>query len=475
MFDIDGQKELLNNCLSRFQTEWHIYQNMYAYYCGSTINNRIKYTENGAYDDAIFDDYLDNEGIGNFNFTTDKNDNKVSTNYIKRFIKEEVAMSVGVAINYISHAGDKKIVEAIRYNMEHWPVDEDIELAKNMILYSTTYTLFYIDGDAQFCEKVISPRHGFAYCDDFGNIIFFLHIFRKQFENKMLIDIYTEDEIIHCTEMFELISRQPHYFGSVPVSIACISDEGFMDTIYSDIRKLQDAYERNLSDSSSELTQFRNAYLALTDCAIKDEDLIKMKANGILQLPTNGTAAFLTKNINNAFVKDTLETIKNDMYALSTHIDPTEKLPSNTSSLAIGARLLNLRQKCKLNENGLANCIKIRIKFLLNYVNNLKGTNFDYKDVKVKFTPCIPADDMMMATIIGQLPGKISTVTALSQLSFIENPDEEYKKVEAEDKANSLGADLLNGVTPTKDTPIVDPITKVDSTLPIKVKMDKMV
>lgn len=472
MFDIDKNKELLNNCLSRFQTEWHIYQNMYAYYCGSTINNRIKYTENGAYDDAIFDDYLDNEGIGNFNFTGDKNDNRVSTNYIKRFVKEEVSMSVGVPINYISHLGDDKIVDTINYQMEHWKVDEDIELAKNMIIYSTAYTLFYIDGDAQFCEKVISPRHGFAYCDDFGNIIFFLHIYRKQFQNKMLIDIYTEDEIIHCDGLFTEISRQGHNFGSVPVSIACISDEGFMDTIYSDIRKLQDAYEKNLGDISSEITQFRNAYLALTNCEIKDEDLLKMKEQGSLQLPTEGTAAFLTKQINDNFIQNTLKTLEDNMFILSTHINPNEKLPSNTSSLAIGARLLNLKQKCKLNENALANCIKIRIKFLLNYINNLKGTNFDWKDIKCKFTPCIPADDALMSTIIGQLPGKLSTPTALSLLSFIENPNEEYKKVQAEDKANSIGQSLLNGVTPDKAIPIVnaDPATKAP-----KMKMEKMV
>lgn len=133
------------------------------------------------------------------------------------------------------------------------------------------------------------------------------------------------------------------------------------------------------------------------------------------------------------------------MFQITAHINPNEKMQSNTSSLSLRARLISLEQKCKLNEKALQNCIKTRLQMLFIYLNNLKNTNYDYLDVKVKFTPNIPTDITATSQMIATLGDKLSLETALAQLPFVDNVAEEVAKIKAEQKANSVGDELLTG------------------------------
>jgi SPP1 family phage portal protein len=314
------------------------------------------------------------------------------------------------------------------------------------LTYSKAFELYYIDSDAKFCSKIISPRHGKAVMDDVGEIEMFLYIFRVGYDTKLYIDLYTENEIIHCDETFmEVADRQPNVFGCVPVGIASLSDEGWLDTIYKDIKDLQDAYEINLSDLSQEITEFRNAYLVLNNYKIDEGDVALMKKMGIIETKGDKTSTqFLTKNINDTFVQNTLKTIEEKMFQITAHINPNEKMQSNTSSLSLRARLISLEQKCKLNEKALANCIKTRLCMMFCYLNKLKGTNYDCLDVKCKFSPNIPTDITATSQMIRVLGDKLSLETALAQLPFVDNVAEEIAKIKAEMQVNSIGESLLN-------------------------------
>ena len=445
MFDLTDNKELLNKVFSEFQLEWHVYQRMYWYYMGITKNHNL-----GCFDtattisDGFFSDFTNMDDDFNSSSTgldtiNDRSKHKTDTNYIKKFVKEEVSYSVGNDINYISHSGNEEIVNVIKYNTAHWAEDHDAKLLKNMLMYSIAYELYYTDKDAKFCSKIISPRHGIAFTDDYGNIKFFLHIFREKLDPKMYIDIYTDTEIIHCNETFEEISRQFHPFGIVPVSIAQLSEEGWLDTIYHDIKGLQDAYEKNLSDLSQEISEFRNAYLVLNNVDIKDDDVAEMKKKGILKVRgSDGSTQWLVKNINDNFVQNTLTTIEDKIYQITSHINTNEKMQSNTSSLALRARLIGIEERCKLNNKALTNCIKNRLKMMFSYLNNLKSTNYDYLDIKLKYTPNIPSDDLVNSQIISTMGDRLSLETGLSLLGFIDNPANEVKKVLEERKANII-------------------------------------
>ena len=101
-----------------------------------------------------------------------------------------------------------------------------------------------------------------------------------------------------------------------------------------------------------------------------------------------------------------------------------------------------LEAKCKVNVNAMQDIIETRLKCLFSYLSNLKKGDYDYKKVKITFSPCIPVDEAQLADIISKLPQDVvSNYTKRSWLPRIDNPKEEQKRInkEKEDEINQLG------------------------------------
>lgn len=428
--------KLLTQCKLDFDTNLHRYQTMKRYYDGKT--------------NAMID----------YKMITKRSNNKISCNFIQKFINEESSYCCGNPVTYTSHSNDSDIMEDIRINFKHWSAGHDKGLCKQALIYNEAYELYYVDANGLFNSLICTPRDSYILRDDFGNIELFIRFFSKKFDKSKILyaDVYSDSDITHytCTgSSFEIIKDSKideNMFSKVPVSIVRIGS--YHESLYTKIKGLQDAYETNLSDISNEISDFRNSYLKITgaelDDTTKDEngktDLDKMKEQGILNMPTkDADAAWVIKNINDSFIQNTLSTLEDKMYQLSSHINHNEKLASNTSSLALKNRLISLEQKCTDNIQALIDAIKLRILFLFEYLKIKEDLNYDWRDIDAKFTPNIPSDDLMMAQIISQLNGKLSIKTGLGQLSFVSNPDAEMKQLAEENKVNSIGADLING------------------------------
>lgn len=407
---------LLNKVYNYFQVEKANYDDMYYYYKGHT------------------------EAINEYLVVKDesRSSRTIRVNFVKKFIKEEVSYSIGNDINYISNSGNDQEIKDIKYNLGHWSEQHNSNLMKRMLTYGSAYELYYIDDKAQFCSQIVTPREGYAFIDGLGNIIFFMHVFHKNFDSENYIDVYDTKNIYHYVGGFEnLTGVEEHFFqGEVPVSIAQVSEEREYDTIYRDIKKLQDAYETNLSDISNEISDFRNSYLGIYGFQIKKEDVDNMKEMGIIQVPNEkGRAEWIIKNINDAFIQNTLNTLEDKMYQITAHINHNEKMQSNLSGIALRSRLISLEEKCKLNTKSFADAVKRRLMFLFMYLNLRKNKKYDYRDIKLKFTPNVPQDDLSAAQIISQVGDIMSTETKLSLFSFVDNPINEAKKAKEEQKA----------------------------------------
>ena len=126
---------------------------------------------------------------------------------------------------------------------------------------------------------------------------------------------------------------------------------------------------------------------------------------------------FLTKDINDTFVQNTLNTLKKNMYEISNHIDTNEKMQSNLSGSAVRNRLIGLEQRVRDSEGSMKNIIQGRIYFLFKLFNKAERLGYDYRDISAKFTLNIPQDDVSMAQIISQLPeGILSKQTSRTNI-----------------------------------------------------------
>jgi len=421
---MDDQEKLLNDCFTDYNTKLAGNQLMYDYYKGDT------------------------DALKNYKMVTNRSNLQTRVNFIKKFIKEEVSYTLGNKISYLSKTSDVKITDAIEYNLSHWSEKHDQNLLKNSLIYSEAYELYYINKLGEFCSRLLTPLNSYVLVNSDGDIELALHIFKKGFDiTTIYIDAYLPDKIMHYKGAINATSftgEDTHYFGEVPVSICTISDVLDQDNLFQDIKGLQDAFETNLSDITNEISDFRSAYLIVTGVNIEETDLPKMKELGAIQIPNkDGTVTWLVKNINDSFIQNTLTTLEDKIYQISGHINANEKLSSNTSSLALRTRLISLENVCSLDAKAITDCNKNRLRMLFKYLLVRDSVTLNYKDIKQVFTYNIPSDDLVTAQIIAQLGDKLSTETGIAQLSFVDNVADEMKKIEKQNKANSIGAGLL--------------------------------
>lgn len=407
--------KLVKKAYGSYHVFKNIYNKMYQYYKGDT------------------------DAIRKYLFVTERSNLKINLNYIKKFIKEEVAYTLGNDITYESRTDNKNIVKDIEYYTAHWNELHDTDLMKYLIVFTKVYELYYIDDNADFCSKIIKPTEGYAYYDESSKkVLFFIHSFKNDFDTTTsYIDVYTADKIYHFDSKFnEIASPTINIFGEVPVSIGELTEEGYDDSLYKDLKGLQDAFETNLSDIANEISDFRNAYLLFVNSQVGEDDVPKMKKLGVLQLPGDkADAKWLIKNINDTFIQNTLNRYEDTMYQLACHINHNEKLQSNLSGITLRSRLIVLENKCSLEIKAHKNIVKNRLRFLFKYLDLKKNKKYDYKDVKALYTPNIPTDDLSTAQMLAQAPeGIISKDTARGLFSFVNNTVAEAEKVKKEQK-----------------------------------------
>ena len=405
--------KLVKKAYGSFYVFRNLYNKMYDYYKGDT------------------------DAIKKYLFVTERSNLKINVNFIKKFIKEEVAYTLGNDITYESRTDNKNVIKDIEYYTAHWDELHDTNVMKYLLVFTKVYELYYIDDNADFCTKIIKPTDGYAYYDkSSGKVLFFIHAFKNDFDSNIsYIDVYTENYIYHFDNKFnEIATPTDNIFKEVPITIGDLTEEGADDSLYKDLRGLQDAFETNLSDVGNEISDFRNAYLLFKNAQVDDKDIPNMKKLGVIQFPQQGgDAAWLIKNINDTFIQNTLDRYEDTMYQIACHINHNEKLQSNVSGVTLQSRLIVLENKCNLEIKAHKNIVKNRLRFLFKYLDIKKNKNYDYKDIKALYTPNIPSDDLATAQMLNQTPeGTISKDTARGLFSFINNKVAEAEKVKKE-------------------------------------------
>ena len=143
---------------------------------------------------------------------------------------------------------------------------------------------------------------------------------------------------------------------------------------------------------------------------------------------------FLTKDINDTFVQNTLSTLEKQLYNMSGHVDTGEQLASNISGTALRNRLISLEQRVRDTEAVMQDACKNRHKVIFSVFNRIDNTTYDYRNLSVKYTLNIPQDDYVIAQMLAQVPeGVISKETARGLFSFINNTAMEEEKIKKEE------------------------------------------
>lgn len=381
-----------------------------------------KYNKMGRYYDGKHDI------LNDYRYEANRSNQKITVNYIHKFVEEELAYIFGNPISYISKSGNESCINDIDYQLSHWNTTHNQELARQVEIFGTAYELYYINKNGEFCSRILNPTNAIVYADMDNVPQIFIHFYTKKYDTSKYFDVYYPDRI----EIYKdgiLQETRTHIFNGVPVSVCSIGEE---QTIYSKIKPLNDALNLIMSDQTNTISDYRTAYLLITGCEVDDTTAQDLKTKGLLNLKSkDGSVSWLMKEIDSTYIENMMANIKDSIYSICNHIDSQEKLQSNTSGVALRTRLVFLEQRCKTVFDSIADTIWDRIKFLFQYLA-LKNKSYDYKDITVNYSPCIPQDISLLANVINQMGDKISLETALANFPWVENPANEIAKIKKE-------------------------------------------
>src|SRR5665647_490349 len=381
--------------------------------------------------------------LKNYQMQDSRSNMKLVFNYSRKFVDNETGYILGKPINYISKSDNIAIIDAIDKSLGHFDKEHNINLRKQSEIYGEAYELNYVNNDGEFSATILNPTEAYVLEDGSAerNVVLALHTFTKKFDTTKYLDVYTANEILHYElgsnsnkSTLNLIGSHEHIFGRVPVTVCPANNEkisGFQDVI-----SLFDAYNALNSDLVNEIADHRNAYLVIENSKIEEEDLLKMKTMGIIQVPQGGKVSWLTKDINDSFVKNELDNIERKIYDMMDEVNFNESWASNTSSLALRNKLLNLENRVAMREAFMENVIKERLKNLFTFIAKKEGKVFDYRNVAVKFTRNLPTDLVGLADVIVKLKDICSQETLLTLLPFVQNPKVELDKFHSEQQIN---------------------------------------
>lgn len=407
-----------------------------------TPEHIVAYVNNNISEQArlnrLYDYYQGKHDILNRTMDDGKPNNKVVNSFANYIVSTINGYFMGIPPQYNSN--DEKYLNKIKdiFNMNDEQA-ENAKLSKYTSIFGRTYEYVYIDQDSDVMFVQLDSRECIPiYKDDLSSELLYLIRYYDVEDivtgNKTTkVEVYTKDEILYYDKNENGLTQTnsiPHIFNVVPIIEYRNNDEflGDFENVISEI----DAYDKMQSDTLNDFDLFSDAFLALTNYnGTESEDVEKMKQERIILLESDGNAEWLVKQTNDQHIENMKSRLEDDIHSFSFCPKMSNQDFGTTSGIAMRFKLLGLENKCSIKEREFKKGLQRRIE-LITYVLNIKGENFDYRNIDIKFNRNVPTSLVELADIISKINGVTSEETLLTLLPFVSDPKAEVAKKKSE-------------------------------------------
>ena len=366
--------------------------------------------------------------------------NRVVTNYCYNIVENYRGYLTGKPITY-DNEDFQEILDVLNYNDVQ---TEDSEYLKNALIFGRAFECNYIDEEGQQRFRLFDSRQCVPiYENSLANeLLYVVRFYREDLLDKAnenyIVEVYGPNSVkYYRTSMvyvsFEFIREEFHYFGQCPVTVFKLNEEE--ESIFNQVMSLQDAYNQMLSDEIDSMDNFNNAYLVLKGLTADEEQLSEMKSNRVLIMDTDASAEFLTKDIKDTQIINTLQNYNDQIYKISGCPDFTSDKLLAQSGIALRYKLVGFENKAANIEQCMRKAIQRRLE-LIAAIFSLTDDE-PWQDVDINFTRNLPIslepstpDELM------KYKGTVSDRTLLSLIPFVKNVDDEMAEIEIEKQAN---------------------------------------
>lgn len=373
---------------------------------------------------------------------TSKPCSKTVINYCKNIVDSYCGyLATPSYISYSSQENIEDIMDILRYN-DYQAQDADFLL--DALIYGTAAELMYIDNEGKTRFRLINPTQCFAVYDDTltGDLMYFVRMYEaSQWDNTdwYNVDVYSDYDIKHykmngTSGFLTFVSEEPHYFNQCPANIFTLADE---KSIFDCIMSLQDAANELLSSEIDDYSAFCDAYLLLAGMDADTEDIAEMKQNRVLLMPSDASAAWLTKSASDTQVENILKRLQDSIYRIAQCPDfSSESFVGGVSSgVAIKYRLTGMETRAGKIEAVMKKALQRRVEIICG-IASLKLGEAVYRDININFKRNIAEDTASIIALVNSLKGVVSDATLLGQLPFVDDINAELEALEAQKAAN---------------------------------------
>ena len=370
-----------------------------------------------------------------------KPDNRLVCNFCRSITDGTVGYFLGVPVAYCSDDGEtlERVTAISAYNDEAFA---NSALARDMSVYGRAAEVVWVDSDRMPRFTVLDAASVFPVesGDLGGEPEAAIRLYVPAGGDRELAEVYTADAV----ETYRLgdagpekISEKEHFFGAVPVNF--YQNNRDMTGDFEPALTLVDAYERLQSASVNDFELFADSYLVISGMGGTTlEDVEKFRRERVLLVEEGGNAAWLTKNVNDAYVENLKERIVRDIYRFSSSVDLMDSAftGGNLSGTAIRYRMAQFDNRVAVTEQYFRRALSRRWE-LISAILAVMGERLDWMKVRAKFTRNTPGGAEQTADVAAKLDGIVSRRTIHEMLPFVASADAERERMEAERRADA--------------------------------------
>ncbi len=381
--------------------------------------------------------------------------NRINNDFFSEIVDFKTGYFAGKPITYSyskgaeaveDTGGEEAVMEAVRtvtdFTTRNNMYGCDMEVTKLASIYGYAGRLFYIDPEGN--ERVM-PVHGYETIilssTDISEPEYAIRYFYTTDINavkKWTVEFY-DSEYVYTYKgylsLLEFVEKRPHMFDYCPLQGVANNKELLGDA--EKVLALIDDYDKVLSDNSNEVEAFVHAYLIFDGLRIDDDTIRKGQQSGSFVFPassssTQGSAYFLTKNINDSFTEHHLSRLEDNIYRFSRTPNLNDTTFGTASGVSLKFKLHGLETKCGMFEAKMMDAAQYMWRVLASSWRK-KQIKVDPLHITMEFQRNFPLDTQSEAqTAQTLISAGLPKEFVYSQLSFVDDVNSVMEMIEAE-------------------------------------------
>lgn len=371
-----------------------------------------------------------------------KINNKLNNDFFGEIIDTKVGYMAGIPVVYGSKA--EALSDFTKLNNI---ADLDAEIIKKAAICGKAARLLYVDTDAQLRTMNVDPWECIWVMDrSIDEVQFALRYYDVDYisedgetEERTRVEWYDKDKVTYfiknsegefVLDDTEPVNPQPHFFDYVPLIEYVNNEERLGDA--EKVLTLIDSYDRKTSDVDSELEQLRLAYMKAIGAQLTPEVVKEAQKTGAFNIPEGGDVGFIEKHLDIAATDSHLDRVEQNILRFAKSVNFADKeFTSDISGESRKYKLMSLEHKCMTMERKMV-AANMRMFKVLTSGMAKKSIALEWLDITQKFTRNLPASVEKDADVMFKLNGIIPDKILYSLASFIDNPDEVIKLMDAQ-------------------------------------------